>query len=45
MLNIQLEYAFYTSWKFLGTIIFLSPSNYYYLEMLSAAITTVVSAY
>ena len=35
-LNIQLEYAFYTWWKvctkFVGTIIFLSPSNYYSLD-------------
>ena len=44
-LNIQLEYVFYT-WempKFVGTII-LSPSNEN-LQMLSAAIKTVVNAY
>ena len=41
-LNIQPEYVFYT--KFVGSII-LSPSNYFSLETLSAAIKTVVSAY
>ena len=29
----------------MGTVIFLSPSNYYSLEMLSTAIKTVVTAY
>ena len=43
--NIQLEYVFYTWGHAQSLWVILSPSNYYSLETLSAAVKTVVSAY